>query len=337
MQKKNKIPREFIWPSSERLQTLDELAAPVVDLGGFLSGDEESTLRAAGLVAAACKVHGFFQVTNHGVDLTLIAAAVDCLDAFFRLPSAISSEPAAPRQPLWLRRRPCAPLLLQPPLEGDPLLPPSTPPPSPAPATTPWVYQRYCEAMEELSLAIMDLLGVSLGWGGTLQERLRAGSSIMRCNYYPACPEPELAMGTGPHCDPTAMTVLHQDLVGGLEVFSGGRWRAVNPVSGALVVNIGDTFMALSNGRYKSCLHRAVVNRNQERRSIAFFLCPRDDELLRPPEDLVGDGAAAAGDRRKYPDFTWSELKEFTQKHYRADTKTLQSFSEWLLRPRRSS
>lgn len=100
--------------------------------------------------------------------------------------------------------------------------------------------------MEELSLAIMELLGVSLGVGRShYRSFFEEGSSIMRCNYYPACPEPELAMGTGPHCDPTAMTVLHQDLVGGLEVFSGGRWRAVNPVSGALVVNIGDTFMVL--------------------------------------------------------------------------------------------
>lgn len=78
---------------------------------------------------------------------------------------------------------------------------------------------------------------------------------------------------------------------------------------------------ALSNGRYKSCLHRAVVNRRQERQSLAFFLCPREDRVVRPP-------ASAAP--RQYPDFTWADLMRFTQRHYRADTRTLDAFTRWL-------
>ena len=82
---------------------------------------------------------------------------------------------------------------------------------------------------------------------------------------------------------------------------------------------------ALSNGRYKSCLHRAVVNRRQERRSLAFFLCPRADRVVRPPP------TAAAP--RQYPDFTWADLMRFTQRHYRADTRTLDAFTQWLCPP----
>ena len=107
------------------------------------------------------------------------------------------------------------------------------------------VYQKYCEAMEEASLAIMEVLGVSLGLGrGYYRDFFADGSSIMRCNYYPQCPEPERTLGTGPHCDPTALTILLQDgAVDGLEVLVDGAWRSVRPKPGELVVNIGDTFM----------------------------------------------------------------------------------------------
>jgi isopenicillin N synthase-like dioxygenase len=106
------------------------------------------------------------------------------------------------------------------------------------------VYQRYCEEMKALSLTIMELLELSLGVErGYYREFFEDSRSIMRCNYYPPCPEPERTLGTGPHCDPTALTILLQDDVGGLEVLVDGEWRPVRPVPGAMVINIGDTFM----------------------------------------------------------------------------------------------
>lgn len=83
-------------------------------------------------------------------------------------------------------------------------------------------------------------------------------------------------------------------------------------------------FQALSNGRCKSCLHRAIVNRFLERRSLVFFVCPREDKVVRPPPEL------GIGPSRKFPDFTWSDLLDFTQNHYRADVSTLDCFFHWL-------
>uniref|UniRef100_M1DBQ9 Gibberellin 20-oxidase 1 n=1 Tax=Solanum tuberosum TaxID=4113 RepID=M1DBQ9_SOLTU len=144
----------------------------------------------------------------------------------------------------------------------------------------------------------------------------------MRLNYYPSCLKPELTLGTGPHYDPTSLTVLHQDCVSGLQVFVDNEWYSINPNFNAFVVNIGDTFMALLNGRYKSCLHRAVVNNTTPRKSLAFFLCPDKDKVVCPPTKLVD-----YNNPRLYLDFTWPVLLEFTQKHHRAETNTLQAFS----------
>lgn len=114
------------------------------------------------------------------------------------------------------------------------------------------VYQEYCNAMSKLSLGIMELLGMSLGINReSFKEFFQDNESIMRLNYYPPCQKPELTLGTGPHCDPTSLTILHQDTVGGLQVFVDGEWRSISPNVTAFVVNIGDTFMVICIFIYK--------------------------------------------------------------------------------------
>lgn len=98
--------------------------------------------------------------------------------------------------------------------------------------------------MTRTALMIMELLAISLGVERFHYRKFfEDGRSIMRCNYYPPCENAGLTLGTGPHCDPTSLTILHQDQVGGLEVFANNRWLSVKPRPDALVINIGDTFM----------------------------------------------------------------------------------------------
>ena len=114
------------------------------------------------------------------------------------------------------------------------------------------VYQEYCEAMNTLSLGIMELLGISLGIGREyFRDFFEGNDSIMRLNYYPPCPKPDLTLGTGPHCDPTSLTILHQDHVGGLQVFVDEKWHSISPDPEAFVVNIGDTFTVRSSKNNK--------------------------------------------------------------------------------------
>ncbi|KAJ4835651.1 hypothetical protein Tsubulata_015329 [Turnera subulata] len=125
----------------------------------------------------------------------------------------------------------------------------------------------------------------------------------MAVNYYPPCPEPELTYGLPAHTDPNTLTILLQDTqVAGLQVLKEGKWIAVNPQPNAFVINIGDQLQALSNGRYKSVWHRAVVNSDKARMSVASFLCPCDDALISASKSLVEDGSDAV-----YRDFTYPE------------------------------
>ncbi|KHN04099.1 gibberellin 20 oxidase 1-D-like [Glycine soja] len=341
MPNQSNIPSQFIWPDHEKpCLTPPELHIPPIDLKAFLSGDPQAVSAICAEANEACKKHGFFLVVNHGVDRKLIAQAHKLIDDFFCM--QLSQKQKAQRKigehcgyaNSFMGR---------------------------FSSKLPWketlsfhysadkssksvedyflnvmgedfrkfgsVFQEYCEAMSKLSLGIMELLGMTLGVGREcFRDFFEGNESVMRLNYYPPCQKPELALGTGPHCDPTSLTILHQDQVEGLQVFVDGRWYSVAPKEDAFVVNIGDTFMALSNGLFKSCMHRAVVNNKIVRKSLAFFLCPNRDKVVTPPEDLISNE-----NPRTYPDFTWPSLLEFTQKHYRSDTETLDAFSRWLL------
>lgn len=106
------------------------------------------------------------------------------------------------------------------------------------------VYQEYTEAMSNLSLKIMELLGMSLGIKRShFKEFFEDNESIFRLNYYPKCKQPDVVLVTGPHCDKTSLTILQQDQVSGLQVFVDNQWQSIPPNPQALVVNIGDTFM----------------------------------------------------------------------------------------------
>jgi len=112
--------------------------------------------------------------------------------------------------------------------------------------------------------------------------------------YYPPCQQAAVrVLGLSPHSDAVGLTLLLQvSPVPGLQIRRGGAWIPVEPLPGALVANVGDVIEVLTNGRYKSIEHRALVNASQERVSVAAFHSARFDGTYGPIQEIMRPGEA---------------------------------------------
>ena len=151
----------------------------------------------------------------------------------------------------------------------------------------------------------------------------KGASAALQMNSYPACPDPDRAMGLAAHTDSTLLTILHQNSTSGLQVHREGTgWVTVPPVRGALVVNVGDLLHILSNGLYPSVLHRAVVNRTRYRLSVAYLYGPPSNVQISPLPRLVGPGQPPL-----YRAITWNEYLGTKAKHFNKALSSVRVFS----------
>ncbi|KAM7478375.1 hypothetical protein LguiA_026588 [Lonicera macranthoides] len=106
-------------------------------------------------------------------------------------------------------------------------------------------------------------------------------------NLYPPCPNPEAAMGLPPHTDHGLLTLLMQNGVEGLQIQHNGKWVIINEIPNSFIVNVGDQLEIFSNGKYKSVMHRAIVNDKIKRLSIAMPHGPSLDTIVAPSFNLL--------------------------------------------------
>ncbi|KAE8701793.1 putative Wall-associated kinase 2 [Hibiscus syriacus] len=257
LQNQTNVPKEFLWPKVDLVNAHQELSEPLVDLEGCFRGDELAIHQAAELIRAACLTHGSKDDEDDSriKHLELFRCTFGSVLFEFTLEGNVNF-------PVQKDIKESSVVDLFKSSLGDDF------------EEMGITYQKYCEGMKRLALSVMEILAISLGVDRLHYKKyFEDGGSIMRCNYYPPCPEPGLTFGTGPHCDATSLTILHQDEVGGLEIFAHNKWQIVRPRRDALVINIGETFTVGIDEWEIQELRAQGGGEQQEGENIAGILC----------------------------------------------------------------
>ncbi|KAF0935478.1 hypothetical protein E2562_033620 [Oryza meyeriana var. granulata] len=107
----------------------------------------------------------------------------------------------------------------------------------------------------------------------------------VRCRML--CPKPDPVMGIKPHSDGTVITVLLvDDGADRLQVLRDGVWYSVPSSAHTLLINVGESMEVMSNGMFRSPVHRVVTNAEKERISLAMFYALDPEKVIEPAAGL---------------------------------------------------
>ncbi|KAK8586573.1 hypothetical protein V6N13_010162 [Hibiscus sabdariffa] len=246
----------------------------------------------------ACRRRGFFQVVNHGICQSVLDEALSVASGFFDLPArgklkfkssdvykpvryATSLKDGVDKVQFWrvFLKHYAHPLEAW--IDSWPDNPPR--------------YRekmgKYCAEVRKLALELMGTVTESLGiCPNHLSQEMEDGMQVIAVNCYPPCPEPDKALGLPPHSDYACLTIVLQSSTG-LEILDAedGNWIVIPAIHGTLQVHVGDHFEVLSNGTYKSVVHRAALNSERTRISIASFHSLGMDDKMETAKELVDE------------------------------------------------
>ncbi|XP_070051556.1 protein SRG1-like isoform X4 [Nicotiana tomentosiformis] len=262
------IPARYVRPEQESQAISDEAVGPIVpviDLKKLISGDSmDSELQK---LHSTCQQWGFLQVINHGVTPSILENFKREVIQLFRLPMEEKKK-------LWQQEdnhEGFGQLFVvsdEQKLDWSDMFYLTTLPPhirqmdlfQKLPSNLRDIMEAYCKEIKSLAIIILCQLA----------QTLRMDEKEMRDLF-----------GDG-------MQSIRLNETEGLQVRKDGIWVPVKPLPNALIVNIGDMMEIVSNGVYRSVEHRAVVNSNEVRLSVATFYTANLDSELGPAHSLIG-------------------------------------------------
>ena len=267
-----------------------------------LSLDDSDPDAFAAALGRSFERYGFAVMANHGLSPVLTERALAAAKAFFALPEAVKAryriEGAAGQRGFTPFAVETAKGAAHPDLKefwhvGRELRAdhphraamPGNVWPEEVPDFRPSMQALYM-ALDRLGARLLGAVARRLGLApDAFAAAIADGDSILRLLHYPPTEGTGPQVRAGAHEDINAITLLLGAEEAGLEILDrDGRWLAVEPRPGALVVNIGDMLQRLTNDLLPSTTHR-VVNPAPERRGLArysmpFFLHFRPDFLI---------------------------------------------------------
>ncbi|KAK1288529.1 Thebaine 6-O-demethylase [Acorus calamus] len=299
------IPSDYIVDGFEADSAVQD-QIPTIDFSLLTSGDPLQRSDAVRELGRACEDWGFFMVMNHGVPERLCEGMLEACQDFFDLPEdekkeysgkhvldpircGTSFNPAVEKVRCW---RDYFKVFVHPHFHSP------EKPPGFREVSSEYV-TRIRGVVKELLKGVCASLGLESNYMEKALEMDEAGLQILIGNLYPPCPQPHLSMGLPPHSDHGLLTVLSRT-----ESMASKSGMTTNgSTSSTSLVRYLSTSI-ISNGKYKSVLHRAVVNGTMTRISIAVAHGPSMDTVVAPAPRLVdGENRRSAYRGMRYGDF----------------------------------
>ena len=272
---------------------------PLIDLSPLRDGRDSTRAAVADEICRACESVGFLYVVNHGISSSLLTTLFEVAEQFFALSRAEKDELRLSTStgyrgyiPAGIdggtsagNRKEAFQILSAIELVGGPASIINRP--NLWPSSLPRFREtllNYFAAMQELSNSLLKLFAIGLGVPEEIfSSQFDSPLSMLRLLHYPPQPPTESAIGSQPHTDTGALTILAQDDAGGLEAVNDlGQWTQVKPIEGSLVVNIGGMMKLWSDGRFSATPHRVINTSGKDRISVPFFANPNFDTLIAP-------------------------------------------------------
>ncbi|KAK3006311.1 hypothetical protein RJ639_016865 [Escallonia herrerae] len=282
----NSLPSSYAYSSNRHVAAASDpdSSLPVIDFSLLTSGNPDQRAKVVHDLGKACEEWGFFLVVNHGMPESLVEKVVNASQEFFNMTEEEKKEFEGKhaldpircgtsfhnankgkvllwRDYLKLVTNNCSELAFE-----------------------------YSERTRKVARELLKGISESLGLEGSYMDEaldLDSGVQVFAVNLYPPCPQPDLAIGVPPHTDHGLVTLLMQNGVGGLQVQHNGKWLNVNALPNSIMVNTGDHLEIFSNGKYKSVMHRAVVNDRVTRITPVTPNGPSLDTNVSPASKLV--------------------------------------------------